>query len=140
MLEQYWVVKQEPASYSWDDFVHDGQTTWSGVRNYQARNHLRSMRIGDKVCFYHSVTEKQIVGIAKVVLDAFSDPTADEGDWSAVKLAPLIALRNSVTLEQIKNDPLLKLIPLVRNSRLSVTPLSAKEFARVLQFADTRLE
>src|ERR1044071_193908 len=116
MPAQYWLVKSEPESYSWNDLVKDGKTAWTGVRNYQSRNNLRAMKKGDVVFFYHSVTEKQIVGIAKVATEAYADKTAKEGDWSAVDLAPAKPLKKLVTLEQIKNDSILKEMALVRNS------------------------
>lgn len=128
-----WLVKQEPTDYSWDDFVRDGRTSWTGVRNYAARNNLKAMRVGDHVCFYHSNEGKCIVGLARVTKTAFPDPTADEPGWVAVELAPVQALRTPVTLAQIKADTLLRGMALVRQSRLSVMPLTAAEFARVRQ-------
>ncbi|HEX3816960.1 MAG TPA: EVE domain-containing protein [Chthoniobacterales bacterium] len=127
-MKNYWLVKQEPAAYSWDDFVRDGLTNWTGVRNFQARNNLRAMRTGDAVLYYHSVSEKAVVGIAEVARAAFPDPTADEGDWSAVELKPVKSLQKPVALEQIKVEPKLREIALVRNSRLSVQPLGKAEF------------
>ena len=127
-MKKHWLVKQEPEAYSWDDFVRDGLTTWTGVRNFQARNNLRAMRKGDSVFFYHSVSEKAVVGIAQVTREAFPDPTAKEGDWSAVKLKPVKPLKRPVTLEQIKAEPRLREIALLRNSRLSVQPLGKAEF------------
>ncbi len=121
-------MKQEPEAYSWDDFVRDGLTTWTGVRNFQARNNLRAMCKGDAVFFYHSVSEKAIVGIAQVTREAFADPTAKEGDWSAVELKPVKPLKRPVTLEQIKAEPKLREIALLRNSRLSVQSLGKAEF------------
>ena len=133
MAKQYWLVKQEPESYSWDDFVKDGRTTWTGVRNFQARNNLRAMKKGDSVFYYHSVTDKQVMGVAQVEKEAYSDPTAKEGDWVCVDLVPGKPLKTPVTLEQIKGDKVLKNILLVRQSRLSVMPLSKEEFERVMQ-------
>src|SRR5205085_5846747 len=101
---QYWLVKQEPEAYSWSDLVKDGKTPWTGVRNFQARANLRAMKKHDLVLFYHSVSEKQVVGLAEVVKEAYADPTATEGDWSAVDIAPLKALKRPVPLEQIKAD------------------------------------
>ena len=98
----YWLVKQEPSAYSWDDFVTDGRTAWTGVRNFQARNNLRSMRLGDRVFFYHSVKDKSVVGEAEVVREAYSDPTAKEGDWVCVDLKPIRSLPHPVPLERIK--------------------------------------
>ncbi len=130
---QYWLVKQEPEDYSWADLNKDGRTAWTGVRNFQARNNLRTMKKGDLVLFYHSVTEKQIVGVAKVEKEAYPDPTAEEGDWAAVELVPYKTLKEPVTLETIKADKILKDMRLVRQSRLSVTSVSEKQFDRVLQ-------
>lgn len=133
MTTQYWLVKQEPEDYSWDDFVRDGSTAWTGVRNYAARNHLKAMRTGDHVLFYHSGEAKRIVGLARVQRAAFPDPTADspaEG-WVAVELAPVRPLPSPVTLAQIKAEPALQQIALVRQSRLSVMPLQAAEFTRL---------
>jgi predicted RNA-binding protein with PUA-like domain len=127
-MKKHWLVKQEPAAYSWNDFVRDGRTKWTGVRNFQARNNLRAMRKGDAVLFYHSVSDKAVVGIAQVTRESFPDPTAEEGDWSAVELKPVKVLRKSVTLEQIKAEPKLRDIALLRNSRLSVQPLGKAEF------------
>ena len=134
-MKNYWLVKSEPASYSWDDLVAEGRTSWTGVRNFTARNNLRSMHVGDEVLFYHSVTEKAVVGIAKVVRAAYSDPTAKEGNWSTVDLAPIKPLRNPVTLDQIKARRPLKNISLVRQFRLSVHALTAAEFREILSLA-----
>lgn len=133
----YWIVKQEPEDYSWSDFVADGKTAWTGVRNYQARNNLRAMKAGDKALFYHSGEQKAIVGIARVDKAAYADPTAKEGDWVAVDLKPEKPLKNPVTLASLKADKLLKGIALVRNSRLSVSPIAANEFSRILELAET---
>ncbi len=135
---QYWLVKQEPESYSWAAFLKDGATAWTGVRNFQARNNLRVMKKGDLVFYYHSVSEKQIVGLARVAREAYPDPTAKEGDWSCVDLAPVKPLKKPVTLESIKNDKVLKTLPLVRQTRLSVTPMTAEHFGRVLEIAETK--
>ena len=134
-MKKYWLVKQEPGAYSWNDFVADGKTSWTGVRNFTARNNLRAMRRGDEVLFYHGVTGKAVVGIAKVVRAAFPDPTAKEGDWSAVNLVPVKPLRQPVTLEQIKANPRLKNISLVRQSRLSVHALSAVQFREIIRLS-----
>ena len=139
MSKQHWLVKQEPEAYSWNDFVEEGRAAWTGVRNFQARNNLRAMKKGDTVLFYHSVSEKSVVGIAKVDKPAYPDPTADEGDWSAVDLRPVKAVAEPVTLEQIKADPILKDLPLVRNSRLSVTPVTDSQFLRIPKLAKTNL-
>jgi len=129
----HWIVKTEPEAFSWADLVKDGRAAWTGVRNFQARNNLRSMKKGDLVFFYHSVSEKQIVGLARVAREAYPDPTAQEGDWVCVDLVPVKALARPVTLEAIKNDGIVKDIALVKNSRLSVTPLSKPHFDRLME-------
>lgn len=129
----HWLVKQEPTAYSWEQFVKDGGTAWTGVRNFQARNHLRAMKRGDEVLFYHSVTGKVVVGISKVEREAYPDPTAEEGDWSCVDLKPVRALKAPVTLDDIKADAALAEIGLLRQSRLSVMPLKPAEFARIVK-------
>ena len=134
----YWIVKQEPSSYGWDDFVKEGGTKWTGVRNYQARNYLQSMKKNDVAFFYHSGDEKQIVGQAKVTREAYPDPTADEPGWVAVDLEPVKPLARPVTLAEIKADKAFKDILLVRNSRLSVTPLDAALGGRVLKLGQTK--
>jgi predicted RNA-binding protein with PUA-like domain len=134
----YWLVKSEPEAYAWSQLVADRRTAWTGVRNFQARNHLRTMRRGDAVLVYHSVTEKQIVGLARVDRVAYPDPTAEAGDWSCVDLTPVMALVKPVALEAIKADKLLQDMALVKQSRLSVTPLTPAQYARLLDLADTR--
>ncbi|WP_438482472.1 EVE domain-containing protein [Oleiharenicola lentus] len=129
MTTQYWLVKSEPDAYSWEQFIKDGQADWTGVRNYAARLHLNTMKVGDEVFFYHSNVGKEIVGLAKVTKTAFPDKTAAEEGWVAVELKPVAPLKIPVTLEQIKSTPALKDIPLIRQSRLSVMPLKAAEFA-----------
>jgi predicted RNA-binding protein with PUA-like domain len=131
-MKNFWLVKQEPSSYSWADFTAEGKTNWTGVRNYTARNNLRRMRKGDEVLFYHSGEDKAVIGIAKVTRGAYPDPTAKEGDWSAVDLAPIKPLRGPVTLQQIRAAPQLKKIQLVRQSRLSVMPVTAGEFRAIV--------
>jgi|SRR5665213_413852 len=135
----YWLVKSEPESYSWSQLVQDGKTSWTGVRNFAARNNLRAMKRGDAVFFYHSVSEKQIVGLARVAKEAHPDVTADEGDWSCVDLEPVKPLKNPVTLETIKADKILQAMPLVKQSRLSVTPLTRTQFDRLLALAETKI-
>lgn len=134
----YWLVKSEPESYAWSQLVADGRTSWTGVRNYQARNHLRAMKSGDLVLFYHSVSEKEIVGLAKVVREGYPDPTAQEGDWSSVELAPVSPLVRPVSLETIKADKILKEMALAKHSRLSVTLVTHSQFTRVLGLAETK--
>jgi predicted RNA-binding protein with PUA-like domain len=128
----YWMVKQEPDSYPWEAFERDGRTAWTGVRNFQARNNLRAMKKGDRVFYYHSVTGKSVMGMAEVVREAYADPTAKEGDWSCVDLVPRQACKTLVDLETIKNEKALKDLPLLRQSRLSVMPVSGAE-AKVLR-------
>ena len=135
----YWLTKSEPGTYSWDELQTEGRTAWTGVRNFQARINLRAMRTGDRALFYHSGETREIVGIAKVVKAAYPDPTAKEGDWVCVELAPLKALAQSVTLTAIKADQQLKEMILVKNSRLSVQPVTAEQFNRVLELAATKL-
>jgi predicted RNA-binding protein with PUA-like domain len=131
-MSQYWLVKQEPTAYSWDQFVADGKTNWTGVRNFQARNNLRAMKSGDQVLYYHSVNGKAVVGVAVVSREAFPDPTATSGDWTAVEIKPIRPVNPPVKLEQIKADPKLAQIPLLRQSRLSVMSLTKQEFDGVL--------
>src|ERR1044071_1842242 len=134
-MKSFWLVNQEPSSYSWSALVAEGETSWTGVRNYSARNNLRKMAKGDEVLFYHSGEEKAVVGIAKVIRPAYPDSTATDGDWSAVDLAPIKALPRPVTLREIKADARLKNMPLIRQSRLSVMPVSAGEFQTILKMA-----
>ena len=137
MAKQYWLAKSEPESYSWDMLVKDGSTSWTGVRNFQARNNLRAMKKGDVIFFYHSNVGKEIVGLAKVTKEAYTDPTADEGDWSAVDLAPVKPVKKPITLEQMKSDPILKNMALVRNSRISVTPVTPEQANRISELSAT---
>lgn len=129
------MVKQEPDSYSWDDFVKDGKTDWTGVRNYQARNNLRDMKLGDKVLFYHSNIGKEVVGIAKVTKTAFPDPTADDDKWVAVELSPVKPLKKPVGLGQMKANLALRELKLIRQSQLSVMPVTKDEFDEILSMA-----
>jgi predicted RNA-binding protein with PUA-like domain len=134
MTTQYWLVKQEPEAYAWETFLRDGRTTWEGVRNYQARIHLKAMQPGDRVFFYASGGPKSVIGIAEVLRAAFPDLTADAAEgWVAVELKPIKTLPHPVTLAQIKAEPTLKNIALVRQGRLSVMPLTPAEFARIGQ-------
>jgi predicted RNA-binding protein with PUA-like domain len=137
-MKNYWLVKQEPTAYSWSDFVRDGKTSWTGVRNFTARNNLRAMRVGDEVLFYHSVIDKTVVGIARVIRAAYPDKTAKEGDWSTVDLAPVKPLPNPVTLDQIKSRTRLKNISLVRQSRLSVHSLTAEQFRQIVEMSTSK--
>jgi predicted RNA-binding protein with PUA-like domain len=128
MKNKYWMVKQEPETYSWDDFVRDGRTDWTGVRNYQARNNLRQMKAGDRVLFYHSGKDKAVVGIAEVAKSAYADPTAQDPQWLAVDLKPVKPLAVPVPLPAIRYDKRLSGLPLIRQSQLSVMPLTKDEF------------
>src|ERR1035437_4901047 len=131
----YWLVKSEPAAHARAPISKDGGTAWTGVRNFQARNNLRAMKKGDQVCLYHSVTEKQVVGLARVAREFYPDPTAEAGDWSCVGLAPVKALARPVTLAEIKADKILSTMPLLKQSRLSVTPLTPEQFERLFKLA-----
>jgi predicted RNA-binding protein with PUA-like domain len=135
----YWLVKSEPETYSWAQLVKDGGTAWTGVRNFAARLHLRAMKKGDTVFYYHSGTEKSVVGLARVSREAYGDPTADEGDWSAVDLVPETALARPVSLAAIKGDKILKEMVLAKQSRLSVSPVTRGQFERVMQLAGTKI-
>lgn len=131
----YWLIKSEPFKYSWDQFVKDKKTFWDGVRNYTARNNMREMKKGDQVFFYHSNEGKDIVGIAKVVKEAYQEPTTDDPNWVAVDFAPVKALKKPVTLEQIKSDKRLAKMELVRLSRLSVSKVQPKEFDAIMELS-----
>jgi predicted RNA-binding protein with PUA-like domain len=133
MGARHWLVKQEPESYPWEAFARDGRTAWEGVRNYQARNNLKGMSPGDPVLFYSSGDTKSVVGIAAVARAAYPDPTADEPGWVAVELEAVRGLGRPVTLAQIRAEPALAKILLVRNSRLSVIPLERAEFERIVR-------
>jgi len=135
----YWLVKSEPEAYSWAAFLKEGRAAWTGVRNYTARNNLRAMKKGDLVFFYHSVTDKQIVGLARVAGEFYPDPTAEERDWSCVDLVPVKALVKPVSLETIKTDQALRGMQLIKQSRLSVTPLTKAQFDRLLHLAGTSI-
>lgn len=129
---QYWLVKTEPDVYSWDMFVKDKKTFWDGVRNYQARNNMQAMKKGDQVIFYHTGEERQAVGIAEVVKEAYQDPTTDETAWVCVDLKPVRKLAKPVTLAEIKADPIMKECGLVKNGRISVISLTLGEFSRLV--------
>jgi predicted RNA-binding protein with PUA-like domain len=135
---KYWMVKQEPETYSWDDFVGDGRTDWSGVRNYQARNNLRQMKVGDRVLFYHSGKEKAVVGLAEVVKSAYPDPTANDPQWVAVDLKPTKPLGTPVPLASIRYDKRLSQLPLIRQSQLSVMPLDKDEFDVIVAMGNSK--
>ena len=136
---QFWLVKQEPSKYSWEEFLKDKKTYWDGVRNYQARNNLQAMKKGDRVFFYHSVVGKQIMGVAQVTRESYPDPTSDDPAWVVVDLKPVKSLKVPVTLAQVKSHPQLKEIALVKQSRLSVTPLTQSEFKIILGLGKTKV-
>lgn len=131
----YWLVKSEPSVYSWDQLVKDKETNWTGVRNYAARLHLRAMKKGDQVLYYHSNDGTEIVGIAKVKKEAYQDPTTDDDRWVAVDLQPYKRLKHPVSLDQVKADPRLAGMALVRIGRLSVQPVTDQEWAVVMELA-----
>lgn len=133
----YWLVKSEPSTYSWDAFVKDGSTRWDGVRNYQARNNLRAMKRGDLVLYYHSGAEPGIVGIAKVVKESYQDPTTDDDRWVAIDLEPVRALKTAVPLGDIKKEKRLKNISLLKQGRLSVVPVTKEEFDVIVSIGST---
>lgn len=135
MAKNHWLVKQEPEDYAWDQFVADGGTAWTGVRNFQARLNLRAMAVGDRVLYYHSGGERAVIGIAEVAKTAYPDPTAEEGDWVCVDLIPVKKLPESVSLAKVKAEPSLAQIALVRQSRLSVMPLSPEDFKTLVALA-----
>ena len=137
--ESFWIIKQEPSKYSWQQFELDGSTYWDGVRNYQARNNLKAMKKGDKLLFYHSVIGKEIVGIAEVTRESYPDPTTNDERWVVVDLKPLKAFKVPVSLEIIKAHKELSDIPLIKQSRLSVMPIKKKEFQLLLKLGKTNL-
>ncbi|MDJ0866478.1 MAG: EVE domain-containing protein [Myxococcota bacterium] len=138
MPRSYWLVKSEPFKYAWDELVKDGSTYWDGVRNYSARNNLRAMRKGDLVLYYHSNEGKEVVGIARVTRESYPDPTTDDERWLVVDVEPVKALAEPVSLATIKGDPKLSEMALVRQSRLSVMPVTKPEFDRVLKLGKTK--
>lgn len=129
----FWLIKSEPASFSWDEQVHNDVEPWTGVRNYQARNNLKAMKTGDKALFYHSVTEKRIVGVVEVVKEAYPDPTAEDPRWVCVDVKADGAFQQPITLAEIKADPTLTEMALLKQSRLSVAPVREEEFAYLTQ-------
>ena len=134
----YWLVKSEPAKYSWEQFTKDKKATWDGVRNYAARNNLKAMKKGDQVLYYHSNEGLQIVGIAEVIKEAYQDPTTSDSNWVVVDIKPIKALHKPVTLTQVKEDEQLSNIALVRLSRLSVQPVTVDEWMRIMELAETK--
>jgi predicted RNA-binding protein with PUA-like domain len=134
----YWLIKSEPSKYSWENFVADKQTFWDGVRNYTARNNLKAMKANDEVFFYHSNEGLEIVGIARVIKEAYQDPTVDDSNWVVVDLAPVKKLNKPVTLAAIKAEKKLEGIALVKLSRLSVCPITSQEWNIILEMSDTK--
>jgi predicted RNA-binding protein with PUA-like domain len=134
----YWLVKSEPSVYSWDQFKKDKKTLWDGVRNYAARNNLRDMKTGDEVLYYHSNEGMEIVGIAKVAKEAYQDPTTDNANWVVVDLNPVKNLKSPVTLTQVKNEPKLANMELVKNSRLSVQKVTPGEWEIIMEMGDMK--
>lgn len=135
MAKRYWLVKSEPAAYSWNDLVKDGETIWDGVRNHRAKNNLQAMEKGDQAFFYHSVTGKEIVGIAEVSEAGLADPKDESGTWAAVKIKPLAAFERPVTLKEIKAEPALADVELIRLSRLSVAEIRPAEWEKIRTMA-----
>ena len=131
----YWLIKSEPSTYSWEQFEKDKLTFWDGVRNYAARLHLRAMKKGDECFFYHSNEGLEIVGIAKVVKEAYQDPTTDDDAWVAVDVKPVKKLKNPVSMKQIKADKRLQNMALIKISRLSVQPVTEEEWKIVLEMS-----
>ncbi len=129
----HWLIKSEPVKYSWEKFNKEGRTLWDGVRNYQARNNLKAMKLGDFLLFYHSNDGKEVVGIAKIVKEFYQDPTTTDANWVVVDIEPVESIKSPVSLEKIKADKYLQDIALVRQGRLSVIPLKKEEFDRILE-------
>ncbi len=136
---QYFLIKSEPDTYSFEQLQADGRTRWDGIRNYQARNNLRSMRPGDLCLFYHSNIGLEVVGIARAAGEPYADPTAEKGDWSAIDMEPVQPLARAIPLTEIKNHPGLQHLGLVRNGRLSVMPVTFDEFSILLALGETQL-
>lgn len=139
MARKYFLIKTEPEEYSWDIFAEDPVGRWDGVRNFSARNHLRAMRLGDYALFYHTGAQKAVVGVAEVKREAYPDPTAKGGDFSAVDFRPVVKLKEPVSLSMVKAEPTLSDMILARQPRLSVQPVTAAEFKKVLNLAKTKL-
>ena len=133
---QYWLVKSEPSAYSWNDLIEEEVGVWDGVRNYQARNNLKAMKKGDLVLFYHSVSDREVVGITEVVKEYYQDPTTDDERWVVVDLVPVRVLKKPVGLKQMKADERLENIALIKQSRLSVCPLAKEEYDVILELSE----
>ena len=139
MARSYWLIKSEPFKYSWDHFVKDGSTYWDGVRNYEARNNLASMKKADLVLYYHSNEGKEVVGVARVTGEAYQDPTTVDDRWVVVDVEPVVPFKRPVTLAEIKADPALPDIALVRRGRISVIPLTTAEFRHIMKLGKTTI-
>ncbi|MFS8069076.1 MAG: EVE domain-containing protein [Byssovorax sp.] len=139
MPRSHWLMKSEPFKYSFAQLLRDGSTTWDGVRNFEARNNLRAMKAGDLVLFYHSSEGKAVAGVAKITREAYPDPTAEGEDWSVVEIAPVLPLKVQVSLEDIRSEPDLAEIALLKRSRLSVVPVSKEHFDRILKMGKTKI-
>lgn len=139
MARGYWLMKSEPFKYAWDELVKDGKTYWDGVRNYEARNNMAAMKLGDLAFYYHSNEGKEIVGIAEIVGESYPDPTTDDNRWCVVDVAPVVPFVRPVTLADIKADPNLTEIALIRRGRLSVVPITPEEFRYVAKLGKTKV-
>ena len=136
MAKRYWLMKSEPEAYGFDRLVEEGRTVWDGVRNYRARNNLQAMQVGDEAFFYHSVSEKAVVGIVRVAKADMADPSDDTGNWAAVEIEPVRRLARPVTLAEIKAEPTLQEIELIRLSRLSVAEIRPEEWKAICRMAE----
>jgi predicted RNA-binding protein with PUA-like domain len=132
----YWLVKSEPFKYSWDDFVKEGVSVWDGVRNYQARNNLKEMKKGDWVFFYHSNEGMEVIGLAEVKKEFYQDPTTEDPRWVVIEIVPIKKLNKTVTLKMMKSDDRLSNLALIKQSRLSVTPVEKQEFDIILSLSE----
>lgn len=132
----YWLVKSEPFKYSWDNFVKEGKSVWDGVRNYQARNNMKEMKKGDWVFFYHSNEGMEVIGLAEVKKEFFQDPTTEDPRWVVVEIVPIKKFNKTVTLKMMKSDERLSNLALIKQSRLSVTPVGKQEFDIILSLAE----
>lgn len=139
MAKQYWLMKSEPETYSYADLVREKRGSWDGVRNFEARNNLRAMKVGDLALFYHSVKERDVVGVMRIVKEAYPDHTAEDGDWSMVDVEPVKAFSEPVNLSTLKADPRFGELLLIRRSRLSVVPVSSEHFRAILKLGKTKL-
>ena len=131
----YWLFKSEPGAWSWDDQVKEGAAEWDGIRNYQADNNMKAMKIGDKAFFYHSIQEKQVVGVVEIVKEHYPDPTDPKGRFGMVDVKAVCPVKTPVTLEDVRNEPSLSELALIRQSRLSVMPVTAPEWKQICKMA-----